>query len=152
MSGRLAAWRWKTQPWPASPPSSVLCSCCACGRKRLFALRGAGAPRSVACCRPATTSPKPAVSSPSSKTHLEIARTDRPQPYPGRITFFAAEETLAGWEDTAAIPADHGWAALAAETEVVPVPGNHVTLIRDAENVRVLAEKIDVAVLRTESS
>ncbi len=86
------------------------------------------------------------------KTHLEIARTDRPQPYSGRLIFFAAEEVLAGWEDTAAVPIDHGWADLAAETEVVPIPGNHVTLIRDRENVRVLAEKIDVALTRRESS
>jgi len=27
----------------------------------------------------------------------------------------------------------------------VPIPGNHVTLIRDPENVRVLAGKIDAA-------
>ena len=26
------------------------------------------------------------------KAHLEVARTDRPEPYPGRVTFFAAEE------------------------------------------------------------
>jgi thioesterase domain-containing protein len=45
----------------------------------------------------------------------------------------------------------HGWSALAGETEVVPIPGNHVTLIRDPENVRVLAEKIDAA-LRTTSA
>jgi len=77
------------------------------------------------------------------KTHLEIARTDPPRPYSGRLTFFAAEETLAGWEDTAANSTDHGWAALAAEAEVVPIPGNHVTLIREPENARVLAERID---------
>jgi amino acid adenylation domain-containing protein len=79
------------------------------------------------------------------KTHLEIARTDHPKSYPGRLTFFAAEETLAGWEGGEAIPKDHGWAALAAEAEVVPIPGNHVTLIREPENVRVLAETIDSA-------
>src|SRR5262249_10493719 len=86
------------------------------------------------------------------KTHLEIARTARPRPYPGRLTFFAAEETFAGWEDTTTLPEDHGWSALAADTTVVPIPGNHVTLIRDPENVRVLSEKlaerIDAALLR----
>ena len=66
---------------------------------------------------------------------------------PAARTFFAAEEVLAGWEDAAPVPADHGWSALAAETAVVPIPGNHVTLIRDPGNVRVLAAKIESATI-----
>jgi thioesterase domain-containing protein len=76
------------------------------------------------------------------KRHLEIARTDPPRPYPGRLTFFAAEDNPVD----EAIPRDHGWGALAAEIEVVPVPGDHVTVIREGEKVRVLAEKLSTAV------
>jgi amino acid adenylation domain-containing protein len=78
------------------------------------------------------------------KAHLEAARTWRPQPYPGRLTFFAAEEQP---EDLADEPT-HGWHALAAELDLVRVPGTHVTLIRDPKNLRVLADRLRTAILQ----
>jgi len=80
------------------------------------------------------------------KTHLEIARTDRPQPYPGQVTFFAAEEQP---DLPPEIPDEpgHGWAAL-CKLEILPVPGNHVTLIRDARNLEVLAARLRNAMER----
>ncbi len=93
------------------------------------------------------------------KTHLEIARTNRPKPYPGRVTFFAAEQQP---ELAPEIPDEpgHGWAALAGKLDTIPVPGNHVTLIRDPQNLEVLAARLreameralGVAPLRTEPS
>jgi amino acid adenylation domain-containing protein len=78
------------------------------------------------------------------KAHLEAARTWRPEPYPGRLTFFAAEEQP---EDLADEPT-HGWHALAAELRLVRVPGTHVTLIRDPKNLRVLADRLRTAILQ----
>ncbi|HYU35670.1 MAG TPA: AMP-binding protein, partial [Thermoanaerobaculia bacterium] len=72
------------------------------------------------------------------KAHLEVARTDRPQPYAGRVTFFAAEEQP-GLPPGISTEPGHGWAAYARQLEIVPVPGNHVTLMRDARNLAVLA-------------
>ncbi|HEX3528603.1 MAG TPA: hypothetical protein VH988_16175 [Thermoanaerobaculia bacterium] len=86
----------------------------------------------------------------ASRASREPALQPVPRPAGGLPLSFA-QQRLAGWEDTAAVPIDHGWSTLAAETEVVPIPGNHVTLIRDPENVRMLATKIDAA-LRTASA
>jgi thioesterase domain-containing protein/acyl carrier protein len=72
------------------------------------------------------------------KSHLRIARTDRPQPYAGCVTFFAAaEQPLEAGDDPA-----HGWGEVAGEIEVYQVPGSHTTMIYDAENVRVLGERL----------
>ena len=72
------------------------------------------------------------------KAHLRIARTDRPQPYLGPVTFFAAaEQPLEAGDDPA-----HGWGEVAGEIEVHRVPGSHTTMIYDAENVRVLGERV----------
>ncbi len=79
------------------------------------------------------------------KAHLEVARTDHPAPYPGRVTFFAAEEQPDGTDSDLS----HGWAALTREIDIVPVPGNHVTAIEDPENVRVLADRLLQAIGRT---
>jgi len=81
------------------------------------------------------------------KAHLEIARTDRPERYPGRVTFFAAEEEP---ELPPGVPGEpgRGWAALAGKLEIVSVPGNHVTLIRDARNLEVLAARLREAMER----
>ncbi|HKH49381.1 MAG TPA: amino acid adenylation domain-containing protein, partial [Thermoanaerobaculia bacterium] len=81
------------------------------------------------------------------KAHLEIAHTDRPGPYPGRVTFFAAEEQPDLPPEVPDEPG-HGWAALAGKLEIIPVPGNHVTLIRDARNLEVLAVRLRDAMER----
>jgi amino acid adenylation domain-containing protein len=72
------------------------------------------------------------------KAHLRIARTDRPQPYPGPVTFFAAaEQPPEAGNDPA-----HGWGEIAGEIEVHRVPGSHTTMIYEPENVRVLGERV----------
>jgi thioesterase domain-containing protein len=82
------------------------------------------------------------------KAHLEVARTDRPQPYPSPVTFFAAEEQP---ELPAGVPDEpgHGWGAFAGKLEILPVPGNHVTLMRDPGNLDVLAARLRGAMERT---
>ncbi|HSF38826.1 MAG TPA: AMP-binding protein, partial [Thermoanaerobaculia bacterium] len=72
------------------------------------------------------------------KAHLRIARTDRPQPYLGRVTFFAAAEQPPEAGDDPA----HGWGEVAGEIEVHRVPGSHTTMIYDGENVRVLGGSV----------
>ncbi|HYG62485.1 MAG TPA: amino acid adenylation domain-containing protein, partial [Thermoanaerobaculia bacterium] len=72
------------------------------------------------------------------KAHLEVARTDRPRPYRGRVVFFAAEVQP---EEIAADPS-HGWSRLAGELELRRVPGDHVTMIHNAHNVRVVSERL----------
>jgi amino acid adenylation domain-containing protein len=76
------------------------------------------------------------------KAHLEVARTDRPQPYRGRVVFFAAAEQP--WE-TLADPA-HGWDRLAGDLELRRVPGDHVTMVRDPRNVKALARALTAAI------
>ncbi|HBL31586.1 MAG TPA: non-ribosomal peptide synthetase, partial [Acidobacteria bacterium] len=78
------------------------------------------------------------------KAHLEAARTGRPEPYPGTVTFFAAAEPPVG------APAEpgHGWAAFAAHLEILAIPGNHVTLLRDPRNREVLAARLREALER----
>jgi thioesterase domain-containing protein len=71
-----------------------------------------------------------------------VARTDRPKPYSGRVVFFAAADQPA---QTAADPS-HGWSRLAGELELQRVPGDHVTMVRDPENLRVLARRLAVAI------
>ena len=72
------------------------------------------------------------------RSHLWIAPTDRPQPYPGRVTFFAAaEQPLEAGDDPA-----HGWGEVAGEIEVHRGPGSHTTMIYDPENVKVLGERL----------
>jgi phthiocerol/phenolphthiocerol synthesis type-I polyketide synthase E len=75
------------------------------------------------------------------KAHLRIARTDRPQPYPGRVTFFSATEQPPEAGDDPA----HGWGEVAGKIEVHRVPGSHTTMIYDGENVRVLGETVSKA-------
>ncbi|HEX2644714.1 MAG TPA: thioesterase domain-containing protein, partial [Thermoanaerobaculia bacterium] len=82
------------------------------------------------------------------KAHLALARTNRPRPYPGRLTFFSAQEPGPG--QTLDPDPTHGWGALAGSVEVVPIPGNHVTLIREAANVRVLAARLVAAMAAQE--
>ncbi|HKV13044.1 MAG TPA: thioesterase domain-containing protein, partial [Thermoanaerobaculia bacterium] len=72
------------------------------------------------------------------KSHLRIARTDRPQPYEGHVTFFAAAEQPPEAGDDPA----HGWGEIAGEIDVHRVPGSHTTMIYDAENVRVLGRAV----------
>jgi thioesterase domain-containing protein/acyl carrier protein len=67
--------------------------------------------------------------------HYQALRDYRPRPYPGRVTLFRARTRplfrLHGW--------DLGWGALAGGgLEVVAIPGNHETLLREPR-VRVLA-------------
>jgi amino acid adenylation domain-containing protein len=76
------------------------------------------------------------------RAHLEVARTDRPQPYSGKLTFFAATEQPAEIADDPA----HGWGELAGELEVIRVPGDHVTLMTRPENVQVLARRLKGAI------
>ncbi|HVS00983.1 MAG TPA: hypothetical protein VMW27_30475, partial [Thermoanaerobaculia bacterium] len=62
--------------------------------------------------------------------------------YHGKLTFFAAAEQP---EEIGADPS-HGWGELAGELELVRVPGDHVTLITQPENVRILARNLEEAI------
>jgi thioesterase domain-containing protein len=81
------------------------------------------------------------------KAHLEVARTNRPQSYPGRVTFFAAEEQPDLPGDRANEPG-HGWAGQAGALEIIPVPGDHVTLIRVPQYMEVLAARLRLSLER----
>jgi amino acid adenylation domain-containing protein len=58
-----------------------------------------------------------------------------PQVYPGRVTFFCATAEVSADENIA------GWKTLASEVEVIPVPGDHQTMIREPE-VQELAARL----------
>jgi thioesterase domain-containing protein/acyl carrier protein len=84
------------------------------------------------------------------REHLDIARRYRPQPFPGRLTFFAAEEQpalVAGVE----IDPCHGWAALAEDTDLLRVPGDHVSMMYDPAHLEVLAARLEVCLERADS-
>jgi amino acid adenylation domain-containing protein len=56
-----------------------------------------------------------------------IDRRDSLQPYDGRVTLFLATH---GWGYDSATP-DLGWRALCRELDIIPVPGEHHTVLRD---------------------
>jgi len=71
-------------------------------------------------------------------THTNAWRKYEPQPFPGKITLFRAQEQ----GDNAPEDPDMGWARLAQQgVEIVDVPGNHLTMIHEP-HVQVLAEKM----------
>jgi len=62
------------------------------------------------------------------RTNVQLYFGYRPQPYPGRLVVLAAEEQL--WEE-AQVPAPT-WEGLAAGgVEVITVPGNHYTMVKE---------------------
>jgi thioesterase domain-containing protein len=58
------------------------------------------------------------------------------------VVFFAAAEQP---KETAAAPA-HGWDRLAGDLELRRVPGDHVTMVRDPRNVKILARALGAAI------
>lgn len=82
------------------------------------------------------------------RLHTEAWRAYEPQPYPGRITLFRAdeqpEESLEGW--------DMGWGELTGGGVAVhQVPGDHLTMIQEP-HVQVLVEKLRVCLDEISSS
>jgi thioesterase domain-containing protein len=73
------------------------------------------------------------------RRHVEMARRESPLPWPGRLTFFIADDDP-GEDPT------HGWGALAAAVEVHRIPGDHVSMVYDAANLEVLARHLREAV------
>ncbi|HEV7377438.1 MAG TPA: amino acid adenylation domain-containing protein, partial [Pyrinomonadaceae bacterium] len=69
------------------------------------------------------------------KTNVRAMLNYKPQPLPGRITLFKAEETTTEPGDS-----ERGWDDFALEgVELLTVPGDHFTMVREP-HVRVLAE------------
>jgi amino acid adenylation domain-containing protein len=67
----------------------------------------------------------------------ESERIYRTRPYPGRIALFRATERPADQ------PLDLDWGEFAQEgVELIFIPGDHLTIITDAENVGILAERL----------
>ncbi|WP_329318621.1 SDR family NAD(P)-dependent oxidoreductase [Streptomyces sp. NBC_01262] len=73
----------------------------------------------------------------------------RPRPYPGRVVLYRAQEVQVL---TASIDpryqrddADLGWAGLCSRLEIVPVPGDHLSMI-DPPHVEVIARHLAAAV------
>jgi thioesterase domain-containing protein len=61
----------------------------------------------------------------------------RPTPYGGFVTLFRAE----GASDAG--PTDLGWHKLVEDRiEVIPIPGDHISIITDESNVQVLAKQL----------
>jgi len=80
--------------------------------------------------------------------HNRLTQEYAPETYPGRIVVLRAEEGLVldAQPETAhghsdARESDLGWQRYAAEVEVVPVPGNHVSMMTDP-HVVVLAQRL----------
>jgi thioesterase domain-containing protein len=71
-----------------------------------------------------------------------IERRDALQPYPGRVTLFVATHGR-GYDG----PPDLGWRPLCGELDVIPVPGEHHTVIRD--DVATLAQAMRNALARS---
>ena len=78
-----------------------------------------------------------------------MVRNDSPRPYAGRLTFFAAE--VPPPEAPPEPEPSHGWAALAGETELHWIPGDHITMLDDPAHLRVLAEKLEASLKRAEA-
>jgi amino acid adenylation domain-containing protein len=68
------------------------------------------------------------------KITLDAVRKYEPQPYPGTVILFRARQRPSGDHADAA----HGWKPLAANLEVVDVPGNHDDMLLDP-NVGVMS-------------
>ncbi|HEX2225368.1 MAG TPA: amino acid adenylation domain-containing protein [Thermoanaerobaculia bacterium] len=82
--------------------------------------------------------------------HLDIARRYRPQPFAGRLTFFAAEEQPSLGEGIALDPT-HGWGAFATETDLLRLPGDHVSMMHNPAHLEVLAEALNASLERAEN-
>jgi thioesterase domain-containing protein/aryl carrier-like protein len=65
------------------------------------------------------------------------------QPYPGKVTLFRAQEK---YIETPHDP-EQEWRRLAREVEVIPSPGNHLTLVHEP-HVDTLAQRLDELLLR----
>ncbi|MDQ3070201.1 MAG: amino acid adenylation domain-containing protein [Acidobacteriota bacterium] len=82
-------------------------------------------------------------------THNRITGTYTAPPYPGRIVVFRADATAAApGISSSPRPSDLGWGSFSRQPlEVVPVPGTHISMMRDA-NVRVLADRFAACLLQ----
>ncbi len=69
--------------------------------------------------------------------HIQATYRYVPQPYPNRITLFRATDQ----PDSARHDPTLGWRALAQEIQVHPVPGNHLSLLKQP-HVQTLAEQL----------
>ncbi|CAM5663670.1 hypothetical protein SALBM311S_12274 [Streptomyces alboniger] len=84
----------------------------------------------------------------TSYVDARVGERYRPQPYPGHVVLYRAQESQA--LTTALDPryvrseADLGWAPLCPSLEVVPVPGDHLSLI-DPPHVEVIARHLTKA-------
>jgi len=70
------------------------------------------------------------------KANLRAMRSYVPQPYPGRITLFRAEEQV----DSAPLDWTNGWNGLAEEIDVRIVPGDHMTMMHEPHLAKLVAE------------
>jgi amino acid adenylation domain-containing protein len=70
------------------------------------------------------------------KSNLRALRNYIPQPYPGRITLFMAEQPF----ETSSQDSANGWAKLAEGIDVHVVPGNHYTMMREPQLAALVAE------------
>ena len=81
------------------------------------------------------------------RTNVRALLSYKPQPYPGRITFFRASEQIA---DISTDPANY-WRNMAGDgVEVHVVPGDHYTILREPA-VQIMAEWLKVCVDLTSS-
>lgn len=93
----------------------------------------------------------------------------RPRPYDGMVTLFKVQtaapldrarternrqktgerEVGQGWLGRGAF---YGWERLAREVEVIAIVGDHISCIREEEHARVLAQRLDAALLARENT
>jgi amino acid adenylation domain-containing protein len=73
-------------------------------------------------------------------------RAYRPPPYPGTVTLFRAAVPPAGSQFNVPEPMN-GWDGCAARVEVLPIPGDHLTILHEP-NLTVLAAALDERLAR----
>jgi amino acid adenylation domain-containing protein len=78
------------------------------------------------------------------KINVGAMNSYSPQPYPGRVTLFAAQERPDGSPHDPTL----GWSGLAAGVEVHVVPGDHYSVVREP-HVRFLAERLTACLQTT---
>lgn len=71
------------------------------------------------------------------KAHEASHESFRPRPYPGKVTLFKA---LAD-DEIFKYPDDYGWACLAADVEIVSIPGRHLTVF-DSEHLPIFGSEL----------
>ncbi|MBW4632889.1 MAG: amino acid adenylation domain-containing protein [Iphinoe sp. HA4291-MV1] len=82
------------------------------------------------------------------KSHIQAANNYSPQPYPGKITLFLAQEEVEADSEDLTL----GWNKLANQgVELHLVPGDHYSMI-SKPNVQVLAEKLQVYLERSQTN